>query len=91
MSKLAERLRKYEVLGPLPCLSIHPATPGYTTGDVLGDTRAAIEALDACERALKDVLRSTRKDFSPGTCGDEIHRSAYEEQFAALAKLEAAR
>jgi hypothetical protein len=56
MSKLAERLRKYEALGPLPCLSIHPATPGYTTADVLGDTRAAIEALDACERALRDAV-----------------------------------
>lgn len=40
--------------------------------------------------ALKDALRSSRKDFKSGPDGDRQHREAYAEQFAALAKAGAA-
>lgn len=36
--------------------------------------------------ALKDALRSSRKDFKLGPDGDRQHREAYAEQFAALSK-----
>lgn len=36
--------------------------------------------------ALKDALRSSRKDFKLGPDGDRQHREAYAEQFAAIDK-----
>lgn len=39
--------------------------------------------------ALKDAMRSSRKDFKAGPDGDRQHREAYAEQFAALSKAEA--
>lgn len=41
-----DHLREYEVLGPLSSLSIHPETPGLSTGRVYGDTRKAIELIE---------------------------------------------
>ena len=38
--------------------------------------------------ALKDALRSSRKDFEWGADGDRQHREAYAEQFAAIDKAE---
>lgn len=38
--------------------------------------------------ALKDAMRSSRKDFKEGPEGDRQHREAYAEQFAAIAKAE---
>lgn len=38
--------------------------------------------------ALKDAMRSARKDFKHGPDGDRQHREAYAEQFAAIAKAE---
>lgn len=36
--------------------------------------------------ALKDAMRSSRKDFKSGPDGDRQYREAYAEQFAAIAK-----
>lgn len=36
--------------------------------------------------ALKDAMRSTRKDFRSGPAGDRQHQEAYAEQFAALSE-----
>jgi len=38
--------------------------------------------------ALKDAMRSTRKDFESGPDGDRQHTEAWAEQFAAIAKAE---
>ena len=60
---------------------------GFTDG---GATQAAnarvIAAAPDLLEALKDAMRSSRKDFKAGPDGDRQHREAYAEQFAALAK-----
>lgn len=48
-------------------------------------TKAA-NSHDDLVAALKDALRSSRKDFKAGPDGDRQHREAYAEQFTALAK-----
>lgn len=55
------RLEKYEEYAPLSCLHLHPETPGYTTGTLLSDTRAARTALLA---ALTPPAPTQRKELA---------------------------
>jgi hypothetical protein len=65
-----------------PTPSKHPnsAKVGYIRADLVEQMAAA----------LRDSLRSSRKDFRAGPIGDQQHREAYAEQFAALQAYEAA-
>lgn len=47
VEEMVGRLRKYDELGPLPNLHIHPETPGYTTGQLWADARDARALLTA--------------------------------------------
>ena len=49
---------------------------------------ALIAAAPDVLAALKDALRSARHDFDAGEKGEAEFRSAYSEQFAAIAKAE---
>lgn len=56
-----------------------------TDGEVAANARLIGAAPDLLA-AVKDGLRSSRKDFEVGPEGDRRHREAYSEQFAAIAK-----
>lgn len=58
---VVKALEKYEELADLSCLAIHPETPGYTTGGVLRDTRAAREAI-ASRRAVVRIKPMSLSD-----------------------------
>lgn len=51
IDELKSRLAKYEEFDPLSSLPLHPETPGYTTGKLLGDIREVVRVLD-CFAAL---------------------------------------
>lgn len=68
----------------------------YTTsghGREKADARLIVTAVNIypavidLAKALKDALRSSRKDFKAGPDGDRQHREAYAEQFAALTRF----
>lgn len=63
---------------------------GYTPCKNDGPNGKLITAAPDLLAALKDALRSSRKDFKTGPDGDRQHREAYAEQFAALAKARGA-
>lgn len=57
ISEIVRELEKYEEFAPLSCLSIHPETPGYTTGTVLRDTRAARELIQRLSAEIAEAIR----------------------------------
>lgn len=65
---ILDRLKVYEEYGPLSSVAIHPETPGYSTGMLLGDTRAAraeIERLREIEAAAKQWVDAVNADDRP--------------------------
>lgn len=59
-----------------------------TRGDEAEANSRLIAAAPEMLAALKDAMRSTRKDFKTGADGDRQHREAWAEQFDAIAKAE---
>ena len=57
----------------------------WETGANAANIQLITAAPDLLE-ALKDVLRSCRRDFPAGAIGDSEFRKVYSEQFAAIAK-----
>lgn len=60
------RLKIYDQLGPVPSLWIHPTMPGYTTGRLYGDAKAAraeIKNLRVLVTRLTDKLEDLRRDI----------------------------
>ena len=79
MSDILERLRMYKVLGPLSSLAIHPETPGFSTGRVLGDTCEAANTIVALraelanwKRVCKDMCDDCDTECPP-ECDDYGH------------------
>lgn len=68
-------------------LSICARSPWPTRIDESHANARLIAAAPEMLAALKDAMRSSRKDFK-GPDGDRQHREAYAEQFAAIAKAE---
>jgi hypothetical protein len=60
---------------------------GVTSDEGLANANLIVAAPDLLA-ALKDAMRSSRKDFEAGRDGDRKHQKAYAEQFAAIAKAE---
>jgi len=74
----------WNVLGQLIC-----DPHGVAIAHVYSPSDAAlIAAAPDVLAALKDALRSARHDFDAGEKGEAEFRSAYSEQFAAIAKAE---
>lgn len=75
---ILDRLKVYEEYGPLSSVAIHPETPGYSTGMLLGDTRAARREIkrlrDMLRRAMKHGLNGNRMYhvIKAGDLGDEV-------------------
>lgn len=67
----------------LPTLAAVHNFPGHAEANA-----RLIAAAPELLSALKDAMRSSRKDFKHGPDGDRQHREAYAEQFAAIAKAE---
>lgn len=61
------------------------ATPNWRVAEYRANARLIAAAPDLVE-ALKDALRSSRKDFKAGPDGDRQHREAYAQQFSALSR-----
>ena len=68
LSEMIARLAIYEELGSLPSLSIHPETPGYSTGRLFGDAKDATVLLrtlaaerDAAYAAGAEAMREAAR------------------------------
>lgn len=61
---ILDRLKVYEEYGPLSSVAIHPETPGYSTGMLLGDTRAARAEIERLRRTILSALDCLHHDDS---------------------------
>ncbi|VIO73841.1 hypothetical protein [Bradyrhizobium ivorense] len=71
MADIVERLEKYEELGPLCCLAIHPETPGYTTGQLLSDARDARETIKRLRIFIEQLTHTLKIEQAPDCPEDD--------------------
>jgi len=71
--RLIDDLRQYEkIFGPLSSLAIHPETPGFSTGSVIGVTKRAADRIEKLEAALR--FYATPSIYAPHPNGPAFDR-----------------
>lgn len=82
---IAPEIDGYEYRGQIAYLQSCEHIDGISVEEAKANARLIATAPELL-KALRDILRSTRKDFEWSPDGERKHKEAYSEQFNAIAK-----